>query len=75
MGRIKRFFRKIWEGLQDIAERAHQQKLEEGCVFCGGKPICETCYRCFDRSCNAGCIFCNPKSFEVRKCPCCGKAL
>lgn len=66
--------KKMWKGWQEAAEAFHQMKLDEGCECCRRVPICEDCYRCFDRNCNAGCIFCNPQSFEVEICPCCRRS-
>jgi hypothetical protein len=34
-------------------------RLDGRCEVCAQQmPICETCGRCFDPSCNGGCIYC-----------------
>jgi len=52
------FWAVVIGALWEAGERAHQERMEKGCEYCGAKPICEICYRCADWNCNAGCIFC-----------------
>jgi hypothetical protein len=43
----------------DRIERAEAAyRREYGCEFCGGKPVCRYCGRCYNSNCNAGCIYC-----------------
>ena len=59
---------------------ARKKSIEEwknrGCEYCGKKPICQECGRCYNSNCNAGCIFCiDSRSKPKEYCNCCGQGV
>ena len=73
-GRCKVWYRYWRMGNYLVWKQNREEWLNRGCEYCGGKPICQGCGRCYDRNCNAGCIACNyPK--ETETCKCCGQEI
>ena len=69
---LKKFFTKIKKRLNENCNNYHKELMDDdGCEFCGETPVCPSCYRCYNESCNAGCIFCR-KLPEVEHCSHCG---